>query len=159
MQYFEQLGAIFSSLFVKGVEWKLIGAGMVSFYSFFFHPTHAILMLSVLALIFFDLVTGVIAARMNKETVTSRGVFKTALKLGVYSILVSSAHLAEVSVFGELYLEEAMIGFLALTELVSIIENAGKMGFAVPKKLLGKLQELRGEELNNEKVKPEEKAS
>lgn len=148
----EQLGAIFSSLFVKGIEWKLVGSVALSVYSFFFHPAQAMLMLSIVALIIFDMVTGIMASKINKEQITSRRVFKTALKFGVYCTLISAAHLAEVSVFGELFLEEAMIAFLALTELISIIENAGKMGFAVPKKLLGKLQELRGEELTENYV-------
>ena len=150
MHYLEHLGAIAASL-GRFFQIKVVAATLLSFYSFFFHPDHQTLMLSLVALIIFDFITGVSAASMNKNVITSRKMVKTAIKFGIYCVLISSAHLAEVIVLGDLYLEEAMIGFLAITELVSIIENAGKMGYAVPKNILKKLQQLRGDDPTNEK--------
>jgi len=142
MQYLEHLRAVLDTL-GRYAQLKVVGALFLPFYSFFFHPSQVTLMLALVALVTFDLITGVLAAKVNKEAITSRKMVKTAMKFGVYCVLISSAHLAEVMIIGDLYLEEIMLGYIAITELISVIENAGKMGYAVPKKLLKRLQKLR----------------
>lgn len=149
--YAEQVAGVLLSL-IKFLELKIAGGALLVIYAFFFHPAHWMLMLALTALITFDLITGVLAARKAGEAIESRKIIKTAFKLGIYGLLVSSTHLTELAVGFPpewLGLEQAMIGFLAATELVSIIENAGKMGYAVPKKILNQIHKYRGDDVEN----------
>lgn len=114
--------------------------------SFLFGTDNFLAMQALLVLIVIDFITGIFSARKVGEEIKSKKAVKSAFKIGVYSLLVSSAHLAESIMPGSTFLVEAMTSFLALTELISILENAGKMGFAVPKKLLNQLHKLRDED-------------
>lgn len=143
MHYLDQVIAVFLSI-KQYVSAKIALSVLVTIYSFFFGIELAALMLALTALIAFDILTAIVAAYSTQEPIESRKVFKSALKFGIYLVLVSSAHLTDMAVFGMLPLEEGMIAFLAATELISILENAGKMGYATPKKLLNRLQEFRG---------------
>ncbi len=61
-------------------------------------------------------------------------------------MLITTARLSEYSlpdVIG--YLDETIIAFLCLTELISVLENTGKMGYAIPAQLLNKLKSWRDE--------------
>ena len=61
-------------------------------------------------------------------------------------MLITTARIAEFSLPEVIrYLDDTIIAFLTLTELISIIENTGKMGYAIPKKLLLKLKSIRDE--------------
>lgn len=41
--------------------------------------------------------------------------------------------------------ESTMVGFIAVTEFISILENMGRMGFVIPKKLLNQLQDFQSQ--------------
>lgn len=101
------------------------------------------IMLALLLLIVMDFITGVLAAKKSGEPIRSRNAVKSAYKVAVYGLLVSAGHLTESIVPGSTYIQEAVTAFLALTELISILENAGKMGFAVPQRLLNQLHKWR----------------
>jgi len=143
MHYLEQIVSVFISL-KHYISSKIFFSGLITLYSFFFGINLSMIMLALIALITFDMLTAVIAAYYVGEPIESRKVFKSALKFGIYLILVSAAHLTDSTIFGDIHLEEGMIAFLSITELISVIENAGKMGYVVPKKLLNRLNELRG---------------
>lgn len=102
---------------------------------------------ALLVLIVIDFVTGISAAKVSREEIKSKKAVKSAFKVAIYGLLVSAAHLTETIAPGTTFMAETMITFLAVTELISVIENAGRLGFAVPQKLLNKLHELRGEEI------------
>ena len=126
---------------------KAVVALAVSVYGFAFDALKNDIILALFVLTFFDFVTGIIAAKMTKERIQSARVFRTALKIFVYSMMISGAYLGEKIVpITSAFLDETMLGFLALTELISLIENVGRMGYVVPQKLLNKLEELRGDE-------------
>jgi toxin secretion/phage lysis holin len=96
-------------------------------------------LLALLVLMVFDLITGMMRAVRDGEIIRSRTALRSAIKLGVYSMLISSTHLVEMMLPGSTVMDEGMVIFLALTELISILENAGRMGFAIPQVLLTKL--------------------
>lgn len=114
-------------------------------FAFFFGLSNGSFLLMLVTLIGFDLVMGISAAYKAGEPIESRRALKTATKLGVYGILVSSAFLVENIVPSITLIDNAMISFLALTEFISIIENAGKMGFVVPQKLLNQVVAWRNQ--------------
>lgn len=149
----QHIASIFSSV-SDYLNAKITVTALVSLYSFFFSVDKLHIMSALVFLIIFDLVTGVYAAKKTGEVIESRKMLKSAIKLAIYGLLVSASKLAFVAInipqswFISIDLEGIMIAFLAATELVSIIENAGKAGYAIPKKLLNTLQKY----VNDEKV-------
>lgn len=102
---------------------------------------------ALLILVIIDFITGVSSAYTTGEHIKSRTAVRSAFKIAVYGLLVSAGHLTEQITPFSTFLEEAVTTFLALTELISIIENIGKMGFAIPKKLLNQLHKIRDEDV------------
>lgn len=105
--------------------------------------------IALLILMLFDFITAIIVAYRTGKEIQSAKILRSALKVSVYMLLVSSGHLAEVGVNVDMFplnfIDETIIGFLVMTELISIIENAGKMGYAIPNKLLNKLNQYKDE--------------
>lgn len=99
---------------------------------------------SLLVLIMIDFVTGLIAAKVSTQPITSRRALKSAFKVAAYGLLFSAGHITDTLLpFGEDYIMQTVTAFLAATELISILENTGRMGFVVPQKLLNRLEEFR----------------
>lgn len=111
-------------------------------YAFFFDEAHTKSIVAVIVLIMIDFVTGISAAKYTGEEIKSAKVFRSAVKVVIYLTLISSAHLLEVASIIT-FADDTVIAFLAATELISLIENIGKMGFAVPRQMLNKLQKYR----------------
>ena len=97
----------------------------------------------IIALVIIDAITGVWAAREAGETISSKRFAKTAPKLLRYLFFIAAAHLLAETIQLELYIENAVIIFIATTEFISIAENLGKAGMPIPKKLLNKVEQLR----------------
>ena|SRR3972149_2396958 len=83
-------------------------------------------MVAVGLLIIIDTITGVIAARRNKETVTSKKMGGILTKMLVYQLLIISAHLCEAFLFPIIPFVKITIAFLAVVEFKSISENFQK---------------------------------
>lgn len=111
---------------------------------FLFGVHNGSLLIGLVVLIIFDTILGIGAAYTEGRVIESRRALKAATKLAVYAVLASSAYMVESIVPSSTFIDEAMISFLALTEFISIMENAGRMGFTVPQRLLNRLQDLRG---------------
>lgn len=138
--------AIIKGLIVGASEYfslKIVPSFVLPGFGFFFGFGSEKIMLALTCLIIMDFVTGILSAKKIGEPIQSRNAVKSAYKLAVYGLLVSAGHLTEVIVPGTTYIEEAVMTFLALTELISLIENVGKMGYAVPQKLLNQLHRWR----------------
>lgn len=100
-------------------------------------------MIAVVLLVIFDFITAISAAIKVKEPIESAKVRRTAIKLFLYSIMVSGGHLVDVSLNGLLPfdMDSIVISFLAITELISIFENVRKSGYDVPTNLIKFLKE------------------
>lgn len=95
-------------------------------------------------LVVFDFFTGIGAAYKVGEPIESRKCFKSALKLVLYLLLVAAGGMVDGVVPGTyLVAQNTVLAFLAITEFISILENTGRMGYAVPQKLLNRLVEFR----------------
>lgn len=116
-------------------ELKSFAAFIFSILMYFFDPTHMAGMLAVFILICVDFVFGVAASRKIAEPVRSAKVRRTAIKITVYFGLIACARITEYALPLS-FLDESIIGFLAATELLSILENAGRLGYVVPKQLV-----------------------
>ena len=147
MHYLDSINEVLQSLGdllgLKTIMASLLGL------SVFLIGTEALMpFYALMALMVFDLITGT-AVAWREEKISSRRAVKTPFKFAVYLMLVSAAHLSDVAVFGGAYIQETMIAFLALTEFISILENTGKLGFAIPKKLLKRLEQIRDTEFQD----------
>ena len=124
---------------------KCAGAIGVLTYSFFFGDIEKQIISAVVVLALFDMITGVMASVKSGKSVESKKLFKTAIKLFVYMLMISSGHLVESVIGYELKVDEVITGIIAITEVISILENASRMGYAIPKKLLNQLKDFKSE--------------
>lgn len=142
---------IYSASAVKSLlsdfTFKAVASFLYIFYSFVFDTQHEQAIIAILGLITIDFITGIYAAKVSGDEIKSAKVMRSAIKVFIYLLLISAARLLEVAGSLEIvHADEIILGFLAATELVSVIENIGKMGFAVPKKMLNKLRDFRDSE-------------
>jgi phage-related holin len=110
-----------------------------------FDPAKAQVMYALLLIIGVDFLTGLFASAKTGQPIVSRKIYRSAVKLVVYSILIMAARLTESSglehTIGDL--DGFVVIYLAVTELVSILENIGRAGYIIPRKLLNKLLAYR----------------
>lgn len=123
---------------------KLIGAGLFLIFSFFFDINHSTSLLSLFMLILLDFISGVASAKYLGEPIRSSKVKHTAIKLTAYFAVIAGAHLAESGLSPSLaILDETVLAFFLITELVSLLENVGRLGVQTPKKILNQLIETK----------------
>lgn len=122
---------------------KIIATIVYSIYVFAFDHTQASGLLALLILIVIDFISAIANAYKNHTPIRSAKVFTTAVKILIYYTLIACGHLVEKAVPLLRITDETILAFLAVTELISILENFGKMGYAIPKKLLRQLEEFR----------------
>ncbi len=129
---------------------RICGAAISGFICYMFGGCD--LLLSVLlACIVIDYISGIIAAFFEKKlnsTVGFRGIAKKFLIL----CIVVVAHLAGQAT-GINEIRSLVIGFYIANEGISILENAGKMGVPLPKKLVEILEQLK-EENHADSIQP-----
>lgn len=147
MDYFTYIGYLFKKI-MHAAELKWLFGVALSVFSFFFDPLNNLALFALFVLIIFDFVLGVSASRYTGQQIQSAKLRRSAIKMAVYFMLVAAARVAEHTLpFA--FLDETVTGFLAATELLSILENVGRLGFAVPQKLvdiLGDYTKKRGDE-------------
>lgn len=118
---------------------KAIWATILWIFGFLFGMQMNLILECMVALMVMDMLTGMIKAARNDQPIESRKALRSALKLAVYALLVASTHLVEVVLPGATHLDDGMVMFLSITELISILENVGRMGYPVPQLLLQRL--------------------
>lgn len=130
----------------KDTAIKCIATGTLVVTEFFVDAMLTKAIVAIFFLILFDWITGIFAAKVSGDVIKSSKIIRTPIKIVVYFMLITGARIAEYSlpeIVG--FLDDTVIAFLALTELISVLENTGKMGYAIPKKLLQKLIYWRDE--------------
>jgi len=141
-EYFEKLLNAMSD----GFSYKIIFAGFYGIFAFLFDPTKTLSLTALLMLVIFDTITGVSASYATKVEIESKKMIRSAFKICFYFLFVSAGHLSEIVLSSFLPIETTITAFLALTELVSIAENLGKLGYNVPQNLLNKIKKLKDEQ-------------
>lgn len=91
----------------------------------FFAPIYPAI-IAVGILITIDFITGLIAAKKQGVTITSKKMGATVTKMLVYNCLIFAAHLCEIYLFPEIPFLKISLAFLAMTEFTSIAENFEK---------------------------------
>ncbi|MBC1247357.1 phage holin family protein [Listeria booriae] len=101
----------------------------------------------LLVFVMADYVTGILAGIYNGELSSKVG-FKGIAKKIVIFILVAVAHQVDVILGDKNMVRDAVIFFYLANELISMLENAARMGLNIPDKLkhvIGLLQDKASE--------------
>ena len=121
---------------------KNILAGVCTVLSFLFGDMEG-LMVALVALIILDYISGVIAAAVEKRLSSEVGAKGIAKKIFML-LIVALANIVDINVVGDGHvLKTVTVVFYICNECLSLIENAGRIGVPVPKKLLDVLEQLR----------------
>ena len=121
---------------------KNIMAGVCTVLSFLFGDIEG-LMVALIALIILDYISGVIAAAVEKRLSSEVGAKGIAKKIFML-LIVALANIVDINVIGDGHvLKTVTVVFYICNECISLIENAGRIGVPVPKKLLDVLEQLR----------------
>lgn len=135
------------AIFVEGFWNKLVlgvGAGILHLL-FDFSLWAGIQALGVL--VFFHFLLGVMNAVRTGgwDSITLEKMNATPTKLVVYGILISSAFLTESALGGaDFFLDQMVIGFLAVAEFREILKHAANLGYVLPKSFMDKVNSLFG---------------
>ena len=132
------IGKVVSSFWVK-----FTGSFVFISYTFFFDSLHFQALIALFFLIMADFVFGLAASFRTGVEIKSAKILRSALKIVIYFAMVSVGFLAETAGLGFLPIDETIIGFLAVTELISILENVANMGYGIPLRLLNKLKKYK----------------
>jgi toxin secretion/phage lysis holin len=90
----------------------------------------------LLVFVIIDWLTGWAAAWINGELRSRIGYYGIARKVAIFLMVVVS-HFIDMALGGLQYFQNAVIFFYLANELLSIIENVGRMGVPVPQVLRG----------------------
>ena len=121
---------------------KNIMAAVCTLISFLFGDMEGML-IALIALIILDYISGVIAAAVEKRLSSAVGAKGIAKKIFML-LIVALANIVDINVIGDGHvLKTVTIVFYICNECISLIENAGRIGVPVPKKLLDVLEQLK----------------
>ncbi|MBD8068569.1 holin family protein [Bacillus sp. PS06] len=96
----------------------------------------------LLALIIIDYISGLMAAAIQR-TLSSRVGFKGITQKVFILALVAVAHMIDMVLGYHHFIRDATIVFYMVNEILSIIENAGRVGLPVPGFLKRAIEQLR----------------
>ncbi|MCI1776589.1 MULTISPECIES: phage holin family protein [Paenibacillus] len=112
------------------------------------------LMNLLLWLVVLDWLTGWAAAWIKGELKSRKGYHGIARKVAIFGLVVIS-HFIDVILGGQQYFQNAVVFFYLANELLSIIENVGRMGVPVPKvfrRAIEEFNEISGEKGDGNEV-------
>lgn len=97
----------------------------------------------LLAFVVIDYATGVLAAGVEGKLSSQVGLLGIAKKVFIF-VMVAIAHLVDTALGDAHLLRDATIFFYLANELLSIIENAGRVGLPVPDPIRRAVDALKG---------------
>lgn len=124
---------------------KAASAFLCTVFSFAFGAMDG-MFIALIALIVLDYISGVVAAVAEKKLSSSVGARGIAKKLFML-LIVAVANIVDINVIGEGHvLRTVTTAFYIANECISLIENAGRLGVPVPKKLMDVLEQLKNKD-------------
>ena len=118
---------------------KVIGAGIVSGLAYLFGGMDMIFCV-LIWLITIDYITGVINAIVQGKLNSEVGAKGIAKKVGMLAVVAISNLISQ---YAGMDIRTFVIGYYIANESISILENAGKMGAPIPKRLMDILEQLK----------------
>jgi toxin secretion/phage lysis holin len=106
----------------------------------------------LIAFVGLDYLTGILCAVQHKNLSSAQG-FRGILKKILIFMVVGIGHLLDVTLLSgaEAPLRVAMIGFYLSNEGLSILENLGRLGVPLPKRLAAVIREIGEKETKQKK--------
>jgi toxin secretion/phage lysis holin len=133
------------------VVFKTVAAAFGASVGFFFGGWSESLTLLV-SLVGIDYLTGFLASAVEGR-LSSRVGFRGIPKKIMIFVMVAVGHLVDTAIGTNHMFRDAAIFFYCANELVSILENAGRMGLPVPERLRQTIDVLRGRSEKGESQK------
>lgn len=121
----------------KGV---FVGAGAIVGYLF---GGWSIMLQILVTLIVIDYLSGLLASSIEGGLSSKIG-FKGIAKKVMIFFIIAVAHMTDLALGGHTGISEAAMIFYIANEMVSIFENAGRMGVPLPDKLMNAVAVLKG---------------
>lgn len=128
------------------------GAAVIGAVVGFFFGGWSILLGILLAFTIIDYVTGMMAAYTEGRLRSTIGFKRIPKKIMIF-VLVAVAHLVDRAVGTNDLFRDATIFFYLANELLSITENAGRIGLPVPEQIKQAVEILRGKSEKGESQK------
>ena len=102
------------------------------------------LLIALITFICLDYITGLIVGAVQRK-LNSQTSFVGLARKALILVIVAVAHIVDTQILGgaSSVCRSAVIGFYLANEGLSILENAGKLGLPLPKKLRNVLEQLR----------------
>lgn len=108
------------------------------------------LLLALFWMVVIDYVSG-LAAGYTEKTLSSKIGFKGIIKKVMIFIMVALAHQVDSALGTRNMFRDATIVFYMANELLSVFENAGRMGVPVPDRLMQAVEVLKGRSKRGDK--------
>jgi toxin secretion/phage lysis holin len=125
---------------------KTVGATLYIIGSFLFGDLSQNALLALLILIILDFTVGVWEARKGGTEITARKIKNTPIKILAYYIMIVSGHLVEYGLPESMrYIDDTILAFLLLTELISIMKHFSNLGYKTPNNLINNLKKIQEE--------------
>ncbi len=127
------------SALAQGFFSKCVGAAALLILQFSYGSIGFSILFAVLMLIVIDTITGVIAAKRQKEVISSKRFFDSVIKLLLFPMIIAAGSITQTAIGTQvLLLPQIIAGYLAVHEFLSIIENFGRIGYKIPQQILNK---------------------
>lgn len=107
------------------------------------------LLMCVIIFMAVDYISGILAAIAEKKLSSKTG-FVGFIKKIFMIFIIMVANEIDVMVLHTSFLRECVLVFYIANESISIIENAGRMGVKIPRKLIEVIEELSKDEESEE---------
>lgn len=127
---------------MDGVMVKMLVGGIGAIVAYLFGGWSALLAV-LLTFVVIDFITGWMAAGVEgqlKSKVSFRGIAK---KVSIF-LIVAAAHMVDTTIGDGHLIRDAVIFFYLANELLSIVENCGRIGLPVPDVIRQAVEVLRG---------------
>lgn len=103
----------------------------------------SLLLTILLTFVIFDYMTGVAAAAKEGKLNSETGMWGIVRKVGIF-VIVAVAHLVDRALGDAHLFRDAAIFFFLSNELLSVIENLGRVGVPIPPAIQRAVEVLRG---------------
>lgn len=122
---------------------KTLSAACCGVAGFFFGDMDGLL-IALISFVCLDYITGIIVGAASHKLNSQVG-FKGLCKKALILIIVAEAHIIDAYVLGgsKAVFRSAACGLFIANEGLSIMENAGKLGLPLPKRIRSFLEQLR----------------
>lgn len=134
------------TIFTEHITIKTLVSAVFTVGTFLFAGLSTKALIALLVLIIIDYIVAIWHAKQNNELISSKLSLKTPIKMLVYYTMIASGHMVEYGLPEPMqYLDDTMLTFLLVTELISILKHFGDLGYKTPSKLINNLKEQIGE--------------